>query len=809
MPIVPKIIAPQKDELFYSWLMRIVSVNHAEYVSFVNHYYFFQNEAQRSISSRTRYDSFEHFANIYKQADSIHEKNSDMPDGASLFLDHTVFSALAPCLNEAQQSNIILNVFRKNGSPNSIVPQLHNNYIQHLQYCPECMKEEMKAGLPRYYHLSHNLPGVKVCAKHHCTLLAVPANKGDELNSHIPLSPVRKAKQKDIDYAIFMRDLAKEKLDINMSATMKAIHNKLECLNYSGNNSEVINDIFPKKHKGKELADFTLSVWRHTGNYMRHYPIDDTLYTLFYLFGSVEEFRNYLPLQEKVTIHAGFTLLSEYRNDLIRVRHDKCGSTFYTSPSLLNDGWGCPKCDHRLTDKEMFDRIFKTEVETEYSLLSRYTTLNGTLTVKHNKCGKVYQVNAASFIKNHKRCSCLQGPRSKSEVQRMLDQQCPGYQIIDYKDMHSRCTIQCPICERTVEYSSPAHFLVRKKCKKCFPTFYEKDDFQKKMKDLVGDEYSLIGDFKNTKTKTTFRHNLCGNTFCVTPTQFLLGSRCSCADCSVPIRSDLLREYIKIRTNGRYSAEEMSGERRSRYLLKDNLTGEVTSPLRMTLLQELARPTPSTMLKGSRPIGFDEPTDVEAWLQMTGNTYFESYEVQEGTDLDRDSLIKQLCDLQIRRKIKMIQPYMDLYVVSGTEIPYDEIIKHYFIMKDGHRIGFYVGKQFLYELGVTKERAPRPSIVTSAVQKDTTWALNKVRYSLSYAKYGPIDDDNWAYYAIMYWLVGSTYTKDTATVAAITDFMRKHHLVREGFRPYYGIMGPVVDQRLDRLIIPANRWHTS
>lgn len=78
-----------------------------------------------------------------------------------------------------------------------------------------------------------------------------------------------------------------------------------------------------------------------------------------------------------------------------------------------------------------------------------------------------------------------------------------------------------------------------------------------------------------------------------------------------------------------------------------------------------------------------------------------------------------------------------------------------------------------------------------------------------YTKYGPIDDDNWAYYAIMYWLVGSTYTKDTATVAAITDFMRKHHLVREGFRPYYGIMGPVVDQRLDRLIIPANRWHTS
>lgn len=803
MTMIPTVIAPESDELFYSWMLRLVIANHADYVSFMNHYVFTGNMKKKTVHYHPRLDSFEHLASLYEQADFLHQRNNSFPDGTSLFLNHTVFSTIAPCLNEAQQTSIILNVFRKSAPSTNLISDLHSTYISKLQYCPECLKEDIRDGKPFYLHLSHNLPTITACPKHHCKLIEASDNDIRRIGTfQYPSEPVsvQSASAEECGYAAFLQEFQNAHVDINMADTMPAIHRKLEDSGYKDNHGEFVESLHLKPGREERVSDFLQSMWRHTGDSMRLYKISDTLYSLYLLFQSITAFRHYLPEHTQTAIPKGFTLLSPYRNDIVRVRHEACQSVFYTSPALLRDGWGCSHCDESLSDKEIFNRIFKTEVGDEYDLLTPYKSLKDTIMVRHNKCGRVYEVKAGWFIRQHRRCICWQGPRYKEDVQKMLDEHCPGYKLIDYTDMNSACTIKCPTCGRIVRYSSPSHFLVRQKCKKCFPKFYEKDDFVERMKTLVGDEYSLVGNYKNMHTKTTFRHNLCGHTFEATPSQFVHGVRCQCTDCRIIIPFKLMCEYVNICTLGRYTIEAIKDGNRAHCILTDHRTGLVQQPLRMTILQEMTRLTPSDLLKGLLPVDRTETTVAERRLCKQNITYFTIEELYQLTNIPDKEMTVQICEMLIARKIKLIQPGMQLYAFSDADLPYEEILTHYFLIKNGHRIGFNIGTRFLNELGVQTSKIDRPSIVTSAVKQDTSVILNGVRYNLTCCKYGPITDDNWPYLEIMYWLVGQKYSRKPEVTAAINNFISEHHLTARGFQPFHNIMGPVVEKRLNYLI---------
>lgn len=55
-------------------------------------------------------------------------------------------------------------------------------------------------------------------------------------------------------------------------------------------------------------------------------------------------------------------------------------------------------------------------------------------------------------------------------------------------------------------------------------------EFSKEIKNLVGDEYTLLSEYKTRHEKVELRHNECGENFLITPGNFLSGSRCpSCA----------------------------------------------------------------------------------------------------------------------------------------------------------------------------------------------------------------------------------------------------------------------------------------
>lgn len=181
----------------------------------------------------------------------------------------------------------------------------------------------------------------------------------------------------------------------------------------------------------------------------------------------------------RVSIPEKFTFLTKYKgmDKKIKVKCNICGHIWKPYAGNLTKGHGCPQCHHnkigdikRLTNKEFIQRV-KKQVGDEYTFLESYQTSKIKLKVKHNKCGHIYKVTPNDFLNNGTRCPECYGNKRKTT-----------------------------------------------------------DRFKEEVYNLVGNEYVVLGEYKNCKTKIKIKHNKCGNVWEITPSHFL--GRRRCPECS-------------------------------------------------------------------------------------------------------------------------------------------------------------------------------------------------------------------------------------------------------------------------------------
>jgi hypothetical protein len=107
------------------------------------------------------------------------------------------------------------------------------------------------------------------------------------------------------------------------------------------------------------------------------------------------------------------------------------------------------------------------------------------------------------------------------------------YSILgEYQSSHSKITFKHNKCQSEYEVS-PSNFLSGKRCPSCFGRRTKKtgEDFKRFVEETVGNEYTVVGKYKNASSKIEIRHNTCGNEYLVEPRKFRVGKRCfSCAN---------------------------------------------------------------------------------------------------------------------------------------------------------------------------------------------------------------------------------------------------------------------------------------
>jgi ribulose bisphosphate carboxylase small subunit len=186
----------------------------------------------------------------------------------------------------------------------------------------------------------------------------------------------------------------------------------------------------------------------------------------------------------------------------------------------------------RKTNEKFVQEIFDL-TEGEYIPLDEYISSQKYIRMEHKKCGNVYKVTPNVFLKGRRCPFCaknkkLSTEQFKKEIKEKLGDE---YKVIgEYVNNKTKIELLHKKCGKTF-LSTPVNSLLHKsKCPHCSITKRKTtEQFKEEVKkSFLGEEYKVIGEYVNNKTKIELLHKKCGNIYEVTPRDFLkkFGNRC-------------------------------------------------------------------------------------------------------------------------------------------------------------------------------------------------------------------------------------------------------------------------------------------
>lgn len=235
--------------------------------------------------------------------------------------------------------------------------------------------------------------------------------------------------------------------------------------------------------------------------------------------------------------------LEEYVNyeTKILIRYRECSHVKKVHPSSLLKGVGCKTCaDKRLGDmKRKSHEKFVAEVQQihgdELTVLSRYRGNKNKVLMAHNTCGKKFERVPSDILKGKGCPKCA--IRSKSDSARKTQQEFveitqeidPEGEYIfngEYRGYNTKIPYTHTVCGKDHEITL-AHFVAGRRCPRCSKVYEpSNEEFKERVRELVGDEYTFLEEYKTAKTKIKVRHERCRFVYSVSPDNFLRGRRC-------------------------------------------------------------------------------------------------------------------------------------------------------------------------------------------------------------------------------------------------------------------------------------------
>lgn len=247
--------------------------------------------------------------------------------------------------------------------------------------------------------------------------------------------------------------------------------------------------------------------------------------------------------QVKELVGDEYTFLEPYKTNRTKlyVKHNKCGNTYQVIPDSFLRGRRCPYCSkkkqgisRRKTNAEFIKQV-KELVGDDYTFLEPYTTSQAKILVRHNKCGHTMKMKPNNFL-NGARCKyCAHNVKlnTKTFAKRVKDAYGNEYEVLgDYVDADTKVLVKHTICGHTYKVR-PMNILRGQRCPYCFKTPKKTTaEFQQNLDSLYGKGvYTVLGQYKNAKTKISIKHNLCGNIWRTKPNWMLTG-KSGCPYCN-------------------------------------------------------------------------------------------------------------------------------------------------------------------------------------------------------------------------------------------------------------------------------------
>lgn len=215
-----------------------------------------------------------------------------------------------------------------------------------------------------------------------------------------------------------------------------------------------------------------------------------------------------------------------------------------------------------------FVEEIKTITNNEFEVLSNYKKDDGEVIVKHIVCDSEFEVIASTFLQaikkgtGCKKCSIEESAKNRTMKQsefvnrvkelvgdeyRVSGNYVKSRELVSF--IHEECGFEFDM--------APNSFFNGRRCPKCGrerisqALLKSHSTFVEEVKDRVGDEYTVLDEYKNSQTKIKMRHNKCNREYEVAPNKFLSGDRCPHCNLSkgarfIPYLLDVLEfEYVR------------------------------------------------------------------------------------------------------------------------------------------------------------------------------------------------------------------------------------------------------------------------
>ena len=228
---------------------------------------------------------------------------------------------------------------------------------------------------------------------------------------------------------------------------------------------------------------------------------------------------------------------NKYLNSRSKIRIlCNCGNEFEKTFNNFRSGQRqCNTCRNRIFwDIEKINQFVKEN--SDCRLVSKYYVDTETKLTFQCKCGNIFITKWAEFLRgNKKQCNdCglknrinLRSKDNECFVKEVFELVQYEYEILsEYKRSQSHVKFKHNKCGN-IFLMFPNSFLRGQRCPKCNkPPTKTTDSFKQEIYSLVGNEYTMLGEYKNNRTKTLIKHNKCNYNWEVRPDDFLRGNRC-------------------------------------------------------------------------------------------------------------------------------------------------------------------------------------------------------------------------------------------------------------------------------------------
>ena len=459
MATIPVMTKPYPDELLYSWLHRLASLNGLYFYNFMSAYVM---NSQTSAKTIFPFDIRNGFDIFYKNA------QLDV-DEASLYLQMSTLSYECLAMEVGAQSKVVSNVFY----PFDLINTPANTFIDKANVCPDCLKEDILLYGEPYLHRAHQLSGVCKCHKHGTILRRYSGapNKACfyNLDDYVEITSAS-----EIDYSNFAYDL--------LNANIRT-------------NFEIIKGVL--KDKG-----ITVTSSLNTGDLLGH------LYNL--CNGDVNVLSELLAIKEEPFNSSEYILQNQ-----ISILNTYCRNadktTFVSTSYGFNVGWRNFRDFIGLSEQERMKKMIQLAGNSEYELASQFESMNKVVSIEHI-CGRTSKIKPREFLYEGKRCPC-ENIIFEDEAARRIESLGP-YKLIEFTKAEMPVKIQSLVCGHTFT-TRYRKFIKSPNCRVCYagPPVVTTEDARERINKVSNGEYELVGEYTNSRTEVEILHKRCGKVF--------------------------------------------------------------------------------------------------------------------------------------------------------------------------------------------------------------------------------------------------------------------------------------------------------